>query len=122
MTRKEFIESQGATCKNWQWSWSFINEKERVIIFGALKNSTDGKVLIFSKAWQERDGRKRNGYTQSREHIRMIEEDGYRLMTFPVKYDRERIVEFIPELTEKTLVRIGTEWCAVDAGTPAPFP
>jgi len=25
MTRKEFIVSNGATCKNWNWSWSFIN-------------------------------------------------------------------------------------------------
>ena len=24
MTRKQFIESQGATCLNWNWSWSFV--------------------------------------------------------------------------------------------------
>lgn len=34
-TRKAFIKSEGATCKNWTWSWSFVNHQERKIIFGA---------------------------------------------------------------------------------------
>ncbi|MBZ6758337.1 HNH endonuclease, partial [Klebsiella grimontii] len=25
MNRKQFIQSRGATCRNWTWSWSFIN-------------------------------------------------------------------------------------------------
>ncbi|MDU1358416.1 MAG: HNH endonuclease, partial [Enterobacter sp.] len=24
MNRKQFIQSRGATCRNWTWSWSFI--------------------------------------------------------------------------------------------------
>ncbi len=114
MSRKQFIESQGATCKNWQWSWSFINEKERIIIFGALDVCPNGEILC--EKWQTNEGRKQPGYRQSREHIRRIEEDGYRLMTFPIHFDGKagRIVEFTPELTEKTLEKVGTDWCAVD--------
>ena len=52
LTRKQFIESQGATCRNWTWSWSFINEKEKVIIFGAWDVRTEGNTsLILSKSW-----------------------------------------------------------------------
>jgi len=75
MNRKNFIESQGATCHNWQWSWSFINENEKVIIFGAWDLFTEGNTsLIFSEDWQAYSGgRKAPGYNQSREHIRLIE-------------------------------------------------
>ena len=34
MNRKQFIESNGATCSNWTWSWSFVNHEARVVIFG----------------------------------------------------------------------------------------
>jgi 5-methylcytosine-specific restriction protein A len=34
MSRKVFIESCGATCRNWQWSWSFVNESKRFVVFG----------------------------------------------------------------------------------------
>ena len=42
MNRKQFIQSKGATCVNWNWSWSFINEEDRVIIFGAWDRLTEG--------------------------------------------------------------------------------
>lgn len=35
MNRKQFIQSRGATCRNWTWSWSFINHDEQFVIFGA---------------------------------------------------------------------------------------
>lgn len=35
MNRKQFIQSRGATCRNWMWSWSFINHDEQFVIFGA---------------------------------------------------------------------------------------
>ena len=84
MSRKTFIESVGATCKNWQWSWSFINSNEGFIAFGAWDRNTEGtKTLIFSEEWQSSapDGRKPPGYSQSREHIRLIENENYKLMT-----------------------------------------
>jgi len=126
MSRKQFIESHGATCRNWNWSWSFINESERVIIFGAWDRWNDGKAaLILSESWaRTRKGNKSPGYSQSREHVKLIHEENYRLMTFPMKYSEElhgedgsgpgKIGKFDPVLTEKVLYRRGSEWYAED--------
>lgn len=126
MNRKQFIESQGATCRNWTWSWSFVNHKKKFVIFGAWDLNTDGDTsLILSEEWQvSRRGRKQPAYEQSREHIRLIEEEGYKLMTFPMKYsdankDRDgvgpaKIGGLEPKLTEKTLKRVGGKWYASD--------
>ena len=126
MSRKQFIESNGATCRNWQWSWSFINEKDKIIIFGSWDRNTKGNSsLIFSKDWQiRRKGKKQLGYEQSREHIRLIEKDGYQLKTFPMVYsdankDEDgigpaKIEDFVPELTTKSLKRVGDNWYASD--------
>jgi 5-methylcytosine-specific restriction protein A len=114
MNRKQFIESQGATCKNWTWSWSFVNEPKRLVIFGAWDKNTSGKTAkILSEDWETERGHKQPGYTQALEHIRLIEEDGYRLMTFPIK-------GFTPQLTEKSLTKIGNTWYAVNAGLSTP--
>ncbi|MCX6049770.1 MAG: HNH endonuclease, partial [Chloroflexi bacterium] len=87
MSRKQFIESQGATCRNWQWSWSFINEKDKLIIFGAWDVHTHGNTtLIFSEEWQTLADKKQSGYKQSKEHIHLIEEKGFQLKTFQMKY------------------------------------
>jgi 5-methylcytosine-specific restriction enzyme A len=126
MTRKEFIESNGATCQNWYWSWSFINKKQKTIIFGAWDGQTQGSItLILSDEWEvSTKGKKLSGYLQSREHIRLIEEEGYKLKTFPIIYSSERldkngigpakIDSFIPKLTEKNLVKIANQWYASD--------
>jgi len=126
MSRKKFIESQGATCKNWTWSWSFINKKKRIIIFGAWDTSTDGDTsLILSDTWRtSAAGRKQPGYEQSREHIRLIEEEGYELQTFPLIYSDAykdengagpaKIGGFVPELKEKILKKVGGKWYASD--------
>jgi 5-methylcytosine-specific restriction protein A len=125
MSRKQFIESQGATCRNWQWSWSFINEKDKVIIFGAWDRLTEGNIsLIFSDEWRILKDRKQAGYDQSREHIRLIEEEEYQLKTFPMIFSdankdeegvgRAKIEGFVPELTSKSLKRVGGSWYASD--------
>lgn len=125
MNRRQFIESNGATCKNWQWSWSFINKLERFIIFGAWDSDTKGKTTrIFSEEWATPRGHKQAGYDQSREHIRLIEEEGYRLKTFPMmradngdddgRTKRPRIKGFISALTERKLTRVGPNWYAGD--------
>ncbi len=77
MTRKQFIKSHGASCANWTWSWSFINEDEKYIIFGAWDRYTEGNTsLIFFEDWQiGPTGRKAPAYPQSREHIRLIKEE-----------------------------------------------
>lgn len=133
MTRKQFIESQGATCKNWSWSWSFINESERLVIFGEWDLYTNGKTaMILSESWKvTRRGQKSKGYDQSREHIRLVEKEGYRLMTFPMQYSdvyREddengpaKIGGFTPKLTEKKLIKIGGSWYAADSSAISPI-
>jgi 5-methylcytosine-specific restriction protein A len=126
MSRKKFIESQGATCRNWTWIWSFINEEKKVIIFGAWDTNTDGDTsLILSDTWQVSGrGRKQPAYEQSREHIRLIEDEGYELQTFPLIYsdankDEEgigpaKIEGFVPELSKKLLKKVGGKWYASD--------
>jgi len=126
MNRKQFIESQGATCRNWTWSWSFINQKKKVIIFGAWDVHTEGNTsLILSEDWEySKKGRKQPAYEQSREHIRLVAEEGYQLKTFPIKYsdanqDEEgngpaKIEGFDPVLTTNTLKKVGNSWYASD--------
>lgn len=133
MSRKQFITSHGATCRNWNWSWSFINESERFVIFGAWDRWDDGQsALILSERWTiTKKGQKARGYPQSREHIRLIEEEGYRLLTFPMKYSDElkgddesgpgKIGGFEPVLTEKILFRRGVEWYAEDPSAVHPM-
>ena len=126
-SRKQFIESQGATCINWNFSWSFVNHKEKFVVFGAWdRNIEEGsKVLIFSEDWSTNySGRKSPGFKQSREHIKLIEEQGYTLKTFPMKYSDANkdengigpahIGDFTPKLDVKRLDKIGTNWYASD--------
>lgn len=133
MSRKQFIESQGATCKNWSWSWSFINESKRLVIFGAWNLFTNSKTaMILSEDWRVTwRGQKSKGYDESRENIRLIEEEGYRLMTFPMQYSEAKregdgngpakIGGITPELTEKKLTRIGRSWYAADSSAASPL-
>jgi 5-methylcytosine-specific restriction protein A len=124
MSRKQFIESQGATCKNWTWSWSFVNEAEKFIIFGAWDVYDDGNMtLILSEDWEiSRKGSRQRGYPQSREHIRLIEEEGYKLKTFPMEYEAAgeeegapaKIKGFTQNLSDKKLIRIDNSWYASD--------
>ncbi|MGD1046653.1 MAG: HNH endonuclease [Bacteroidota bacterium] len=125
MNRKQFIESQGATCENWTWSWSFIDKRRRRIIFGEWDTDREGdRALILDEEWQiSRRGRHQPGYAQAREHIRLVEDDGFQLFTFPMEYSDERegkgegpatIGRFTPILTQKYAVRIGSRWYASD--------
>ena len=122
MTRKEFIESHGATCRNWRWSWSFINKKEKFIIFGVWdKNIEKKRQLILGESWEYLNGRKKAAYGQSRCHIRKIEEEGYELKTFTMVADKKRgdnrsqkMVSFSRELVPKQLKKIKGKWYAYD--------
>jgi 5-methylcytosine-specific restriction protein A len=128
MNRRQFIESQGATCSSWYWCWSFINEAKRQIIFGAWDNETQGnRTLILSGEWQVNKGRKNPGYLKSLNHTRLIQEEGYRLMTFPMEFSKTKkgkvkIKRIIPVLTEKKLVHSGNDWYAVDFDNHIPVP
>lgn len=125
MNRKQFIEANGAICNNWNWSWSFINEEDRIIIFGAWDIRTEGnRALIFSQDWQIREGKKRSAYKQSREHIRLIEEEGFALKTFAMQHSDAKmddsgvgpstIKSFTRKLEKRFLRRVGRNWYAYD--------
>jgi len=126
MSRKRFIESLGATCNGWVWSWSFVNHEKRMIIFGAWDVHEEGIFTkIMSDEWKRNSsGRKNAGYKQSVEHLRLVEIDGYNLHTFPQKYSDlnagedgagpAAIGDFTEEITAKTLMKIGTDWYASD--------
>lgn len=126
-SRKQFILSQGATCKNWTWSWSFVNHEKKIVIYGAWDINTKGNTtLIFTDDWNDvgGKGRKSPAFKQSREHIRLVEEEGYTLQTFPIIYSGvhkdekgigpAKIARFIPKLERKNLVRVGNKWYASD--------
>ena len=126
MSRKKFIGSHGGSCANWTWSWSFINEDEKFIIFGAWDRLTEGNTsLIFSKDWKiGPTGRRQPGYKQSRKHIRLIEEEDYKLKTFKMKFSyvnqdesgvgRAKIARFEEILIDRTLFRDEKNWYATD--------
>ena len=88
------------------------------------KYDEGGKAKILSKDWAiSHKGKRSLGYLQSREHIRLIEEEGYQLKTFPMGYttadesDQEapaKIKGFTPELSDKKLIRIENCWFALD--------
>ncbi|WP_346350497.1 hypothetical protein N2M06_08170 [Oceanimonas sp. AH20CE76] len=110
MNRKQFIESVGATCKNWNWSWSFVNHEEKFIVFGLWDVHQDG--LILDEDWSG------PGKGQSIEHIRLVLEKGYQLKVFPMEYTRTeegraKIKSFEPVLIDKNLVKGSGRWYAV---------
>jgi 5-methylcytosine-specific restriction protein A len=123
-SRRAFIESIGATCQNWQWSWSFVNHPRRFVVFGAWDIHMTGRhCLILSGTWQAKHtGRRNPGYPQSLKHIRLVVEDGYSLKTFPMKWGGARkgdsgdgpakIDGFTPVLTDRGLLNIGKDWYA----------
>ena len=126
MSRKQFIESYGATCNNWNWSWSFINRKKKLIIFGAWDYLTNhNESVIFKEEWKfNKKGRKNPGYQQSLDHIHLINEEGYKLKTFIMipsnkeeadnKSETIKIKNIIPNLNTKILMKRDKEWYAVD--------
>jgi 5-methylcytosine-specific restriction protein A len=100
---------QGVICRNWHF-WSFVNERKKIVFFGLWDDISDG--LIFSEEWQIREGRRQGAYKPSREHIRLVEEEGYQLKTFPQQRKDGIYIGFTPVLTERTLQKVGGNWYA----------
>jgi len=120
MNRKQFVQSVGATCKNWTWSWSFINEEEKFILFGAWDNLEGKNIsLILSKEWEIGvNGRKLPGYSQALEHIDRILSEGYQLKIFKIigtngGSENAKITTIETHMTDKELKRDGDNWYAV---------
>lgn len=120
------MQSLGATCRNWTWSWSFINQSSRQVIFGAWdKDTSGGRAMILDEAWRTSTAGRRNaGYSEAREYLRLVEEEGYDLLTFPMIFSAElqgtdglgpaRIKAFGREVSRKSLIRVGPRWYAAD--------
>jgi predicted HNH restriction endonuclease len=125
VSRQKFILSHGATCNNWQNSWSFVNHEKKFVIFGEWQNRNAG--LIFSEDWKKKkNSSKANpGFKESRENIRLVEEEGYRLFVFPMyatdpEAEKPEIHHIEERLFERKLeCRKGRNWYAV--GDPVPI-
>lgn len=122
-SRKQFIEAAGATCANWTWSWSFINEAERFVIFTFWDDEErDGRAKILDRSWQRLRGRKQNGYSQAIEHLELVRTSGFQLKVFKQVRgpgDREEeaseLKSFIPALINARPVSDGnTIWAEFD--------
>ena len=124
MSRKKFIESNGATCANWTWSWSFVNDDQRYVIFGAWDIHMEGEnALILSTDWEyNKNGHKQAAYNQAVEHLRLVEDQGYDLKIFKMTYSTEnkddsgygpaKIDGFEPVLIDRVLRKSGNNWYA----------
>lgn len=133
LNRKQFIQSHGATCKNWTWSWSFVNHEGRTVIFGAWDiHAEEGRMLILDKAWAIENGRKNAAYPQSLEHLRLVEEQGYQLYTFTLFFSDElqdkdgngpaKIKGFERKLVPRSLIRSDGKWYASNTLSPTLIP
>ena len=123
VSRKNFIESHGATCRNWTWSWSFVNHKEKFVIFGVWEhNLLNNDGLILSRSWELSErGNRQPGYTQGIEHIDLVGKQGYRLFVFQMRAAPRpasdpgaaaKISTFERRLQEKRLVAKADGWYA----------
>ncbi|WP_319822811.1 HNH endonuclease [Klebsiella aerogenes] len=128
MNRKQFIQSRGATCRNWTWSWSFINHDDQLVIFGAWDVERDQeRAVILREEWEyTTKNKKQPGYTQALEHIDYILQ-GYDLFTFnmvhaprPDDPDIAVIKNFERRLDKRYLRKEGTVWYADFSASPFP--
>ncbi|SIO09985.1 HNH endonuclease [Vannielia litorea] len=123
--RKQFILENNATCKNWNWSWSFVNHDAKIVIFGAWDVATRGtSKIILNEDWvvNKATQRKNNGYPEALEYIRLVEQAGYRLQTFPMTHSlvdpkvpdgHAKIRDFEPVLSDAQLTKDGKYWLAL---------
>lgn len=125
MNRKQFILSIGATCSNWNWSWSFVNHDKRFVVFGYSENDSNGDQLkIFSEDWEfGQDGKKKRAYLQSLSHIDLVQNKDYQLKVYKLEYETiknkkgfqvESIKSFEHELHYRKLTKNKRDWFAVD--------
>lgn len=128
MNRKQFIQEQGATCRNWTWSWSFINHEKKMVIFGAWDvESEQDRAVILRESWVSGSkSKKQSGYTQAIEHIRYLNE-GYDLYTFNMVFSEHPdnpeiavIKDFERKLDKRYLKKEGDTWYA--EFFPNPYP
>lgn len=120
MNRKQFILSKGATCRNWTWSWSFINHDEQFVIFGAWDvERINSRAVILREGWASgAKGNRNPGYTQAIEHLGFVNQ-GYDLYTFNLTRtpgtgikDKSAIKDFERYLRRGYVKKEGVVWFA----------
>ena len=133
-SRRSFIESLGATCRNWTWSWAFIHEPKKLVIFGAWDINTSGGIAqLLDEKWERSaNGRRSPAYAEARDYLERVLNGQYRLMTFPILFSAKRkdasgtgpstIKGFEPELTECSLTKVGTRWLSSPMSNTATLP
>jgi 5-methylcytosine-specific restriction enzyme A len=123
VNRQTFIESLGATCANWRWSWSFVNHAKGWVIFGAwdVREMDKGQVIL-ADDWAIRRERRTPSYKESIGHIALAQ-SGYALFTFRMNralaypgsgLKTSRIKKFEPKIRLMTLERAAPFWLAVE--------
>lgn len=124
MSRKEFIQKNGATCKNWVWSWAFINKIDKIVIFGEwdknYEQEKDRTVLLDETRHTGNKKKDNYGYKEALGYIRLVYNENYKLFTFPMIHSNTKndgsghseIKKFIPILTEKVLSYENGKWYA----------
>lgn len=125
MTRQGFIQSLHATCRNWRWSWAFVQHDNRWVIFGAWDVLTNKEYsVILDEDWERspNTGRKQPGYSEALEYVGLVKNEGYFLKTFPmgrIAADPRnspgiaRIANFRPILSDCTLKKKNRQWLAI---------
>lgn len=125
MSRKQFIQSLGATCDNWTWSWSFVNHDEKFVVFGAWDIHEDSiRCKILEPSWQiKKNGKKNGGFKQAIRHIQLCEKEGYSLKTFRMFHEEgnpetgtAKIKDFEWYATDRVLVKEDGAWYAYPTG------
>ncbi len=125
MSRKKFMESYGATNRNSRYGWAFVNHEEKQVYFGAWDVNTDrDRSLIFSMDWEfNNEGRRVNAFGEALEYIKLVENAGYSLRTFPIIWDEDndryadkgsaKIKKYIEEVSDMSLEIIDSDYYAV---------
>ncbi len=104
-SRKKFIEDNEIIVKD-QYAWSFVSHEKRFVIFALWKYEGN---TIFAESWNT--GKTKSRWKESRENIKLIENESYALKIFPQERDEKeyntngktRIKFFTSILTKKVL-------------------
>ncbi len=128
--RTRYLKSLGFECKNWRWSWSFVNHEKRIVAFGALDYETNGnRTRILAEEWKIHPDTQlmRRAYRQATEHINLIQKQGYEFQMFrqfgALNSDgSESLIGVEPGLHRAELIPYGHDWFGVwdqkDVGMP----
>ena len=119
INRKKFMERNGFTCANWNWSWSFVNHDKQIVAFGAWNTAyiNDRQVTILSEKWNDVD-KESLGYKQALQHIGVAEKKNYRYQVFNMIHGghdqngRSKIAGIDPNLRDVDVIEKDGNWIA----------